>query len=319
MRITVIGGGTGLSTLLRGLKNFSTFELTAVVTITDEGGSSGRIREELNVPPPGDVRNNISALAEDENLLSKLIRFRFQDEGTFNGHSVGNIIIAALTKILGSFPEAVQSLSNVLAIQGQVLPVSEKIVRLYAENDRGETLLGETSISENMGRIISLRTDSAFPALENVIKNIEEAEGIILGPGSLYTSIIPNLLADGVKEAINNNDCAKIYVSNIMMQPGETIGYSLSDHVNEILKYLNGKIDFVVANSQKISREICDRYKIQGADQVKADIENVESQVISDHLIDIMIDERDGLAKVRHDGKKLGNLIINLLDRRSKK
>jgi len=298
MKITVIGGGTGLSTLLRGLKNFSTFELTAIVTITDEGGSSGRIREELNVPPPGDVRNNISALAEDENLLSKLIRFRFQDEGTFNGHSVGNIIIAALTKILGSFPEAVQSLSNVLAIQGQVLPVSEKIVRLLAENDRAETFLGETSISENTGRIISLKTDSAFPALENVLNNIEESEGIILGPGSLYTSIIPNLLADGVKEAINNNDCAKIYVSNIMMQPGETIGYSLSDHVNEILKYLNGKIDFVIANSQKISREICDRYKIQGADQVVSDIENVESQVISDHLIDIIIDERDELAKV---------------------
>lgn len=310
--LIVFGGGTGLSTLVRGLKNREV-NLTAIVTITDEGGSSGTIRREMNIPPPGDVRNNITAFAEDENLLTKLIQFRFTDEGTFEGHSVGNIILAALTKILGSFPEAVKSLSRVLAIEGEVLPISEEMIRLRAQNDLGEILTGEKAIETNKGRILKLETDKRFKALEEVMDAIKRASGIVLGPGSLFTSIIPNLIAQDVAKAICESGSPIIYVCNIMTQPGETIGYSMADHANEIRKYLGKHPDYYIVNSQPIPDYLLKRYRKMGSDQVELKFEKLNGAIVMENLIKIVVDNRDGLKKVRHDEEKLGNMILKIM------
>jgi len=312
LKLIVFGGGTGLSSLVRGLKDRD-LNLTAVVTITDEGGSSGTIRREMKIPPPGDVRNNITAFAEDENLLTKLIQFRFKDEGTFEGHSVGNIILAALTKILGSFPDAVKSLSKVLAIEGEVLPISEELVRLKAKNDLGQTLIGEKEIESNTGKIINLEADKKFRPLQEVINRIQDADGIILGPGSLYTSIIPNLIAEGVSDTICTCRAPVIYICNIMTQPGETVHYSMADHANEIKKYLGKFPDYYIVNSQPISGKLLKRYHERGAQQVELKFESLNGAIIMENLIKTVIDERDGLEKVRHDEKKLGEMILKIM------
>ena len=312
LKLVVFGGGTGLSSLVRGLKERD-INLTAVVTITDEGGSSGTIRREMKIPPPGDVRNNITAFAEDENLLTKLIQFRFKDEGTFEGHSVGNIILAALTKILGSFPDAVKSLSKVLAIEGEVLPISEELVRLKANNDLGQTLIGEKEIETNTGRIINLEADKKFKPLKEVINRIQNADGIILGPGSLYTSIIPNLIAEGVSDTICACKAPVIYICNIMTQPGETVHYSMADHANEIKKYLGKFPDYYIVNSQPITTKLLKRYHERGAQQVELKFESLNGAIVMENLIKTVIDERDGLEKVRHDEKKLGEMILKIM------
>ena len=312
LKLIVFGGGTGLSSLVRGLKARD-INLTAVVTITDEGGSSGTIRREMKIPPPGDVRNNITAFAEDENLLTKLIQFRFKDEGTFEGHSVGNIILAALTKILGSFPDAVKSLSKVLAIEGEVLPISEELVRLKANNDLGQTLIGEKEIETNTGRIINLEADKKFKPLKEVINRIQNADGIILGPGSLYTSIIPNLIAEGVSDTICACKAPVIYICNIMTQPGETVHYSMADHANEIKKYLGKFPDYYIVNSQPITKKLLKRYHERGAQQVELKFESLNGAIVMENLIKTVIDERDGLEKVRHDEKKLGEMILKIM------
>src|SRR6056297_21160 len=312
LNLMVFGGGTGLSSLVRGLKERD-LNLTAVVTITDEGGSSGTIRREMKIPPPGDVRNNITAFAEDENLLTKLIQFRFRDEGTFEGHSVGNIILAALTKILGSFPEAVRSLSKVSAIEGEVLPISEELVRLKARNDRGETLMGEKEIECNKGRITLLEADKKFKPLGEVIERIQHAHGIILGPGSLYTSIIPNLIAEGVSDTIYQSVAHVIYICNIMTQPGETVDYSMADHANEIKKYLGKHPDYYIVNSQPIPQKMLMRYNERGAQQVELKFESLNGAIVMENLIKTVVEERDGLEKVRHNEKKLGEMILKIM------
>lgn len=313
LNIVVLGGGTGLSTLVRGLKSRN-INITAIVTITDEGGSSGTFRSEMNIPPPGDVRNNITAFAEDENLLTKLIRFRFDDAGTFEGHSVGNIILAALTKILGSFPEAVKSLSKVLAIDGEVYPISEKMVRLKAYNDLGEELIGEKAIEKNKGRIIDIKPDVEFEPLPEVVQALQKADGIILGPGSLYTSIIPNLLAKNISNIIADSDAPVIYICNIMTQPGETDHYSMTDHANEINKYLSKYPDYYIVNSQPIPNDLIERYTQQGAQQVELKFDNLAGAVLLEPLIKTETDPRDGLEKVRHNEIKLASIIMKIMN-----
>lgn len=307
--LIAVGGGTGLSTLLRGLKRYEDFNLTAIVTITDEGGSSGMIRREMNIPPPGDIRNNITALAEDEKLLTQLIRYRFSEEGSLMGHSLGNIILAALTRILGSFPEAVKNLAEVLAIQGVVLPVSECMVRLVAETEKGDLLLGENEIADTGQKIKRITTNKQFEALEETLEAFKNADGMVFGPGSLYTSVIPNFLAAGVKEAVNSNPCKKIYVANLMTQPGETIGYTLDDHLKEIEKYLDGNVDLVIANNGKIPEEILQRYENQNSEGLKLDEEKIERELILENLVKLELDERDAKLKLRHDEKKLAEII----------
>lgn len=317
MKVTAIGGGTGLSMLLRGLKMFPV-EITAVVSVTDEGGSSGTLRKELGIPPPGDVRNNIVALAKDEHLLGKLMNYRFEN-GSFKGHTIGNLMIAALTKMTGSFSSAIKILSEILAINGRVLPVSEDLVRLVAIFEDGSRVVGEMAIVEKRGRITKVELDRKTKALPEVLEALRESDMIILGPGSLYTSVITNLLVKGVIEAIHSSEAVLVYVCNIMTQPGETTGYKLSDHVREIEKYLGKEVDFIVANSQKPSSDILERYKKEGADLVTLDLENINKMVVVEPLLCTISDPYDGKIKVRHDPVKLAKTLMKMMGWREKR
>ncbi|RKX40408.1 MAG: hypothetical protein DRP23_03130 [Thermotogae bacterium] len=316
MKITAIGGGTGLSMLLRGLKEFPV-EITAVVSVTDEGGSSGTIRKELRIPPPGDVRNNIVALAKDEHLLGKLMNYRFEN-GSFKGHTVGNLMIAALTKMTGSFSGAIKILSEILAIKGKVLPVSEDLVRLVAFFEDGSKVVGETRIVEKKGKIVKVELDRETKALPEVLETLRKSDMIILGPGSLYTSVVTNLLVKGVKEAIQDGDAILAYVCNIMTQPGETVGYRLSDHVKEIERYLGKEVDFIIANSQRPSDDILERYRKEGADLVVLDLENLDKMVVVEPLLCTIKDPYDGRVKVRHDPMKLAKTLMKMMGWREK-
>ena len=296
-----MGGGTGLSTLLRGLKLFSDVEVTAVVTVTDEGGSSGVIREELGVLPPGDVRNNIVALAENESLMAKIMNYRFNEGQTFKNHSLGNLIIAALTKITGSFATAIEKISDTLAIKGVVLPVTEDAIRLVAKMENGEEVVGETQIVKRNSKIVDLRLNTEAHPFPKVIDAILKCDVIVLGPGSLYTSIIPNLIVSGVKKAMKGKPI--MLVANLMTQPGETNGFSLRDHIATIEKYLGYSLDRVISNSQIIADDILQRYHNEGSEQVLT-IEGDE-KIVSFPMIKIVVDPSDGKRKVRHDPLKL--------------
>jgi uncharacterized cofD-like protein len=317
MKVIAIGGGTGLSTILRGLKE-KNLELTAVVAVTDEGGSSGKIRDELNVPPPGDVRNNIIALAKAESLMSKLFSYRFSTNGSLSEHSVGNIILAALTMMTGSFAKAVRYASDILAIEGKVLPVCEELIRLVAVYSDGSTITGETKIAKKTdARIVSVHLDKKVRALDEVLNEISQADAVLLGPGSLYTSVITNLLVDGVTEAIRENEKAKkIYMANIMTQPGETIGYSLEDHVSEVERYLKVRLDYIVANRALPPKEVLASYAAQGAEPVLPRGQVDERYVFRD-LLEITHEPNDPRPKARHDPRKTAEVVIDLLGGRS--
>lgn len=311
MKVVAIGGGTGLSVLLRGLKNYN-LDLTAVVAVTDEGGSSGKIRQELEIPPPGDVRNNIIALAQDESLMSRIFSYRFQSNGTLSNHSVGNIILAALTRMTGSFNMAVKLASSILAIKGRVLPVCEQLIRLVAHYDDGTTVIGETQIIEKRSRIISVRLDRPAKALDEVVEALETSDMILIGPGSLYTSVITNLLVNGVSQAINRNKKAiKIYIANIMTQPGETLNMSLQDHVEEIEKYLHNSVDFVVANSAQFPKEVIYSYSLQGAEPVIPKGE-IDKRYVLRPLLKTVYEPSDPRPKARHDSDLLAKIILEI-------
>ncbi|MEN3007925.1 gluconeogenesis factor YvcK family protein [Pseudothermotoga sp.] len=317
MKVIAIGGGTGLSTILRGLKNKG-LELTAIVAVTDEGGSSGKIRQELNVPPPGDVRNNIIALARDESLMSRLFSYRFSTNGSLSQHSVGNIILAALTMMTGSFAKAVRYACDILAIEGKVLPVCEQLIRLVAFYSDGSVVVGETEISKKVdARIVSVRLDKKVQALEEVIREISQADAVLLGPGSLYTSVITNLLVEGVAESIRDNKKAKkIYIANIMTQPGETIGFSLEDHVSEIEKYLKTELDYVVANNTLPPKDVLLSYAKQRAEPVLPR-GHVDKRYLFYDLLEITYEPNDPRPKARHNPVITAKILTNLLGERS--
>lgn len=235
-KIVAIGGGTGLSTLLRGLKHYST-NLTAVVTVADDGGSSGRLRRDMGVLPPGDIRNCLGALADEEGLLTELFQYRFQGEDQLSGHSFGNLFLTAMSTMLGDFERAVSASSKVLAVRGRVLPASLNTMHLWARFTDGRYVEGESNIGKSKGKISEVGCFPANPkALPEVIRAIQEAEVIIIGPGSLYTSIIPNLLVPESRDAIANAKVPRIYVCNIMTQPGETEGFTVADHLRALDK-----------------------------------------------------------------------------------
>ncbi len=253
-KVVAIGGGTGLPTLLRGLKEH-TANLTAIVTVADDGGSSGQLRRDLGVLPPGDFRNNIAALARDEDLMAQLFQYRF-GEGGLEGHSLGNLLITALSNITGSFEQALVESSRVLAIRGQVLPSTLADVTLMADLRQAETdsthrVAGESSIPEASGAIerVFLQPDSA-PAYPDAVKAILSADLIVIGPGSLFTSILPNLLVPGIAEAVRRSRALKVYVCNVATQPGETDGFCVADHVRAIERHVGSKLfDVVLANN----------------------------------------------------------------------
>ena len=276
-KIVAVGGGTGLSMLLKGIKNI-TNNITAVVTVGDDGGSSGRLREEMGVLPPGDIRNCIAALSNDEDLVTKLFQYRFKSGEGLEGHSFGNLFLTALCSITGDMVRAVKESSNVLSIRGRVLPSTLDDMKLVAEMEDGRIIHGESNIPEAHGRIKRLFTDPKnCKALDDVIAAIRDAELIILGPGSLFTSVIPNLLIPEISHEIARSKAKKIYVCNIMTQPGETDGFSVSDHVNALIKHAGSKkiIDTVLVNDFMPSN-LAKKYQMSGSYPVITDYENLK-------------------------------------------
>ena len=274
-RVAAIGGGTGLSTLLRGLKQY-TRQITAIVTVADDGGGSGVLRHDLGMLPPGDIRSCLEALANCEPMMSQLLHYRFPD-GALAGQSFGNLFLAALCGIMPSFEVAVESLSELLAITGRVLPVTDADVRLRAVFANGSSVEGESRIGEakrEQGcRIDRVELVPERPAaLPAALAAIEQADMIVLAPGSLYTSIIPNLLVDGVVDAIRRSRGLKIYVCNVMTQPGETEGYTASDHVVALFRHsCQGLFDICLANSQSVPPAVARRYAAEGSEVILCD------------------------------------------------
>ena len=275
-KVAVIGGGHGLSTMLRGLKKY-TENISAIVTVADDGGGSGMLRQDLGMPPPGDIRNCMEALANTEPLMSELMHYRFT-EGSLAGQSFGNLFLAALNGISPSFDAAVRRMSEVLAITVRVLPVTTADVQLEAEFENGATVVGESKIfyckKKEDCRIKRVRLLPEYPkALPEAVAAIREADMIVLGPGSLYTSIIPNLLVDGIVEAIQASDALKVYVCNVMTQEGETEGYTVSDHIAALFHHsAQGLFDLCLANSSPIPKGVAARYAEEGAEPLLADV-----------------------------------------------
>lgn len=308
--VAVIGGGTGLSVLLRGIKSISS-NITAIVTVADDGGSSGRIREDLGIIPPGDLRNCLVALADTEPLMEKLFQHRFGGAGGLAGHSFGNLFIAAMTEVLGDVEKALKESSKVLAVRGQVLPASTQTVRLVAEMHDGTIVEGESQIplARKSIKRVFLRPEETEP-VRSVIEAIRDADAIVLGPGSLYTSVLPNLIVKGVADALRESQAVKIYICNVMTQPGETDGYTAAQHVKAIFDHTGpGIIDYVVVNSQDVAQSLRSTYASQGAYPVMADAEAIESMGVK--VVEANIISETNL--VRHDPVKLSRTIISMI------
>lgn len=310
-KVVVIGGGTGLSTMLRGLKQY-TSHITAIVTVGDDGGGSGKLREDLGMLPPGDIRNCILALADTEPLMEDLLQYRFT-EGSLKGQCFGNLFLAAMAGISENFEDAVQKMSSVLAVKGKVLPVTLDDMKLVAELENGEIIEGESKIpSEVIVRKTRIKKLAIKPIdakpLEEAIKAINNADVIIMGPGSLYTSIIPNLLVKGIPEAICKSPAKKVYISNVMTQPGETDGFKVSNHLKVLMDYgVAGNIDYVIANNGIIPPDIKEKYARENAELVVLDYENISNlnvNVIEADLIKIT------KRYVKHNAEKLAELIM---------
>jgi len=313
-KIVAIGGGTGLGTMLRGLKPY-TSNLTAVVTVADDGGGSGVLRQELGILPPGDIRNCVLALANTEPILEQLLQYRFQD-GNLKGQSFGNLFLAAMDGISSSFEEAVRKMSDVLAVTGRVLPVTLDNVMLCAELEDGCLICGESKIgthnSFHTGEIkrVYLEPSGAKP-LQEVLDAISEADIIVLGPGSLYTSIIPNLLVKGICPAIKKSKAIKVYVCNVMTQPSETEGYTVSDHITALEEHsFKGIIDCCIVNNASIPTDLREKYKSDGAEQVLIDREKLSGNGI--RLIEgNYLTKKNNYA--RHNHLRLAATVIELV------
>ncbi len=306
--IVAIGGGTGLSTLLLGLKHY-TSNITAIVTVADDGGSSGRLRQEFGIIPPGDIRNCIAALADEEQLITELFQYRFKSGHGLAGHSFGNLFLSVLCAITGNMVQAVKESSKVLNIRGRVLPASLDNLCLVATLENGDEIQGESQIPGATSRIIKVRCEPENPEpLPEVIEAIRDAELIILGPGSLYTSVLPNLLIPSVAEAVHRSKAPKIYICNVMTQPGETDNYSVGDHLQVLLEHCPDKhlVDAVVVNNW-IPERLVEKYKESGSVPVVIDRERLEAMGMG--LIErVLVDEGHS---IRHNSKRLSRSIIH--------
>ncbi len=310
-KIVAIGGGTGLSTLLRGLKR-RTANLTAVVTVSDDGGSSGRLQKELGVLPPGDVRNCLVALADDEALVTDLFRYRFAEGEGLTGHSFGNLFLAAMTGITGNFDRAIKESSRVLNIVGRVLPATLSIVRLCAELDDGTIVEGESTISKAKRPIRRVFFDpNLVEPLDEVIEAIRDADAIVLGPGSLFTSILPNFLIDRITTEVSRASAVKLYVCNVMTQPGETDGMTAADHVEALFQNAGARVcDYVIVNDQA-PQKLLGAYAEEQQEPVDPDVKRIEQLGLRAVLAPIISET----ATVRHDAEKLGATVIDVIDR----
>ncbi|MBN1522814.1 MAG: YvcK family protein [Candidatus Aureabacteria bacterium] len=309
-KIVAIGGGTGLSTLLAGLKTF-THNITAVVTVSDDGGSSGILRESYDVLPPGDMRNCLVALADSEPLMRKLFQYRFPEQKPLSGHTVGNLVILALRNILGNFETALRETSKILAIKGKVVPASLTKIKLVSENTDGSYTEGEHKITKSVNKIekIHIFPEDATSSSE-AIEAITSCDAVIIGPGSLYTSIMPNLLIHGIKDAIIKTPCKKVYICNVMTQEGETDQYTAYDHIQAIEKHCKGKIfDTVIVNSSQIDPAVLERYRQENSFPVVVDENNIirnEYRLIKADVINVQ-------NVVRHNSEKLAQVICSII------
>ncbi len=307
-KVVAIGGGTGLSMLLRGIKRY-TSNVTAIVTVGDDGGSSGRLREEMGILPPGDIRNCIAALGDDEDLITELFQYRFKTGEGLEGHSFGNLFLTALCAITGNMVKAIKESASVLNIRGVVLPATLDDMKLGAEFEDGRVVHGESSIPEAHGQIKRLFTEPEnCKALPEAIDAIGDADLIILGPGSLYTSVIPNLLVNGIVDALQKAKAKKIYVCNIMTQPGETTDYTVASHINALFKHAGGKkiVDAVLVNNS-LPDNISEGYAQAGSIPVRLDMENINPigvEIVSQKLIQ---ENKEGL--VRHSSNRVARAI----------
>ncbi|WP_142415147.1 gluconeogenesis factor YvcK family protein [Hathewaya massiliensis] len=313
-KVVVIGGGTGLSNLLRGMKRF-TSNITAIVTVADDGGGSGVLRDDLGMLPPGDIRNCILALAHTEPVMEELLQYRFTD-GRLKGQSFGNLFLAAMDGISENFMEAVQKVSSVLAVTGKVLPVTLENVKLKARLKNGNIVEGESNIpkeaikqNSSIERIFIDPKDAI--ALKEALLAIKDADAIILGPGSLYTSIIPNLLVKEIKEEIHKSSAIKIYISNLMTQQGETEGYATEDHIKAIHSHAGkGIIEYAIVNKGTVDKDLEEKYKDKGATLVKTNKEELEKlniKVVESNLVKV----KDGY--IRHDNVRMCRIIIKTI------
>lgn len=309
-KVVVIGGGTGLGTILRGLKEI-TSNLTAVVTVADDGGSSGRLRREFNILPPGDIRSCLVAMADLEPLMEGLMQYRFSGDSDLAGHNFGNLFLTAMTGVTGDFEAAIKASSKVLAVRGQVLPATLEHVVLKAKMSNGAIVAGESQIARTGYSIREVFLDPVeCKPIPEAIQAIQEADVIILGPGSLYTSIIPNLLVKEIAEAIRNSLGIKVYICNAMTQVGETEGYAASEHVQALIEHAgDGIVDIAVVNTGKIPEDILERYEEEGAQPVIADLDQINALGIKPVGIDIVFKSN----VIRHDATKLATLIDDLI------
>jgi uncharacterized cofD-like protein len=310
-KIVVIGGGTGTSTVLKGLKKHFV-KISAIITVADSGGSSGKLRKEMGILPPGDLRNCLVALADDNSEVARLLDFRFSEKNScLNGHSMGNLLIAALTRMNGDFGDAVIELSKMLSISGEVMPFTTEDITLCAEFEDGNIIEGESEITAYHGKIkrIYIKPDNAKPYIE-ALKRIESADVIAIGPGSLYTSVIPPILLPTINDTVRRSKGTKVYISNIMTEPGETDGFTAYDHAKAIIDILgNGTIDYVLVNSGTISKYVEEKYKDSGAEIVKPDVSMIETNGIKCVKDNFAIERGD---TVRHNPEKLAKAILEI-------
>lgn len=320
VRVVALGGGTGLSMVLRGLKEFVASskkdkigrpisDLAAIVTVTDDGGSSGRLRREYRVLPPGDIRNCMVALSKDEHLLGKLFQYRFPAGRGLAGHSFGNLFLTALTNVTGDFPQAVRVSAQVLAIRGRIFPSTAQNVTLEADLEDGKIVHGETNISRSRKSIRKVRlVPRRVRALAEALQAIGSADLILVGPGSLYTSIIPNLLIEKVVQAIKRSPATCVYIANLMTQPGETQHYSVADHIRAIYEHTGrGLFDFVVINRSRVPSSLLRRYRAQDAEPVDPSFDELDRMKISYVTGDLLHDR----GVVRHDQGRLARLLLD--------
>ena len=320
LRVVAIGGGTGLSTVLKGLKKYVTgvsspgspgiCDLCAVVTVSDDGGSSGRLRKEFNMLPPGDVRNCIVALSEDEALLSRLFRHRFEKGTGLEGHSFGNLFLAALTSITNDFSEAVRLSSEILATRGHIFPATTANIDLEALMQDGTRVRGETKITASKGRIKELFLVPPHPEpLPQTLAAIAEADVITIGPGSLFTSLIPNLLVRGIPQAIRESRAIKVYVCNLMTQANESLGLTAADHIRALNSHAGRQIfDYALINSAPLSDELKAKYALEGASQIVADLDAIEALGVCPVQGEYLFE--DGVA--RHNTNRVAKDLLDL-------
>jgi uncharacterized cofD-like protein len=338
LRVVAIGGGTGLSTLLRGLKQYVPVrdrrrsvrthaspadthtahhpigELAAVVTVTDDGGSSGRLRDELNILPPGDIRNCMVALSEDEHLLAKLFKYRF-DQGELQGHSFGNLFLAALCHVTGDFAQAVQTSSQILAARGRIFPATTVNVTLTAQMDDGSIVHGETNITRSQQTIIELKlSPAAVDPLPETLEAIAHADLITIGPGSLYTSLITNLLVRGIPEAIAASRACRVFVCNLMTQANESLGLTASQHIEKILAHARGHqlFDYALINTEPISPATLAKYALEGQEPIVNDLDRIR-QLGVEPITGNFLHEGEVL---RHDQDRVTESLLSLCEAR---